>query len=95
MNKKQLKRNQERQARWDYIGALKSIARTHPNYDDYFITVDSLMDRGYYDSGDIISICPQRIGFDNLHELYSDLYRGGFKEIKVGDDYIIYGFEFD
>lgn len=91
---KQLKEYQEKQKlRWDYIKSLQSVAKTHPNYNDYVITVDSICDSSEW--GTIVSISPTREGFDELHEEYGDLYRGAFSEIKSGGDYIIYGFDFD
>lgn len=70
-------------------------AREHPNYKLYDSTVDSLMDSSNYESGTIVGISPTREGFNYLHENCSSFFRGGFMEIKVGKDYIIYGFEFD
>jgi hypothetical protein len=96
MNKKQRDEyNKRQQERWKYISTLRNKALTHPNYLNCSIAVDMLMDSSYYESGTIVGISPTRKGFDNLHENYCDLYRGGFGEIKVGNDYVIYGFEFD
>lgn len=57
--------------------------------------VDRLFDSSYYEHGDVVGISSTREGFDDLHENYTELYRGGFEEIQVGVYYIIYGFEFD
>lgn len=62
---KKLKEYQEKQQlRWDYINNLQSVAKSHPNYNDYTVTVDSLYRTDYYESGTIISISPTREGFD-------------------------------
>ena len=96
MNGKERKEYSILQAkRWSYIAQLRSKALEHSNYENCKIAVDMLMDSYYYESGTIIGISSTREGFDDLHENYSDMYRGGFEEIKVGNDYVIYGFEFD
>jgi hypothetical protein len=93
MNKKLKEYQEDLKIRWDHIIDLRSVAKKHPNFNDYEATVDSMYDD--YEFGTIISISPTREGFDELHENYTDLYRGGLVEIKCGNDYVIYGFEFD
>lgn len=95
MNKKLKEYQEQQKLRWDHIKELQSVAKSHPNYNDYTVTVDSLYRTDYYESGTIISISPTREGFDELHENYTDVYRGGLVEIKCGNDYVIYGFDFD
>lgn len=94
MNKKQKAYNDLRAKQWFHIAQLRDKALEHPDYKHCEIAVDMLMDSSYYESGTIIGISPTREGFDDLYE-YSDLYRGGFEEIKVGNNFVIYGFEFD
>ena len=93
--KEKIKLIDERRSKWDHIKSLIEKVQNHPKYHEYLITVDSLFDSRYYETGTIIAISPTREGFDDLHENYRDLYRGGYEEIKVGDNYIVYGFEFD
>jgi hypothetical protein len=95
MNKVQRAYKKQQELKWNHIKSLRNIVQDHPKYCDYSITVDALFDSSYYETGTIIAISPTREGFDDLHNQYNHLYRGGFEEIKVGDDYIIYGFEFD
>ena len=95
MNKVQRAYKKQQELKWDHVKYLREIVQDHPKYREYSITVDSLFDLSYYETGTIISISPTREGFDDLHENYRELYRGGYEEIKVGDDYIIYGFDFD
>jgi hypothetical protein len=96
MNKKQREEYERiRKERWEHINRLRSKVEEHLNHKNCQIAVDMLLDHDYYESGTICGISPTRAGFDNLHENYCDLYRGGFREIKVGDLYVIYGFEFD
>ena len=85
--------NKIQSKRWQHIANLRNNVLIHPNYTNCAIAVDMLMDD--YDSGTVLGISPTREGFDELHEEYSDMYRGGFEEIKVGNDYVIYGFDFD
>lgn len=96
MNKKQRDAyNKIKQERWQHLNNLRSKVLSHRNYENCKIAVDMLMDFYCYESGTIINISPIRKGFDDLHENYSDMYRGSFKEIKVDNDYVIYGFDFD
>ena len=95
MNKRVKEYHIKKDLDWQYLKSLIEKSRENPNYSDYCITIDSMYDSCYYESGRLISISPTREGFDELYEKYEYLYRGGYKEIKVGDDYIIYGFDFD
>lgn len=94
MNKQRQEYLSNRKKRLDYISQLGKTIQKHPEYENCRIAVDALMDFDYYESGTILLISPSREGFNDLYE-YSDLYRGGFEEIKVGNNYVIYGFEFD
>lgn len=95
MNAKERKEyNLIRSKRWFHISQLRSKVLEHPEYKNCEIAVDMLMRSDYYESGTILGISPTREGFDDLYN-YSDLYRGGLYEIKVGDNYVIYGFDFD
>jgi hypothetical protein len=92
--KQTIKRIYERRTRLDYIKSLYLKAREHELFQVAQEAVDRLFDRDY-ESGTIVGISPNREGFDDLHENYTDMYRGGFEETKIGDNYIIYGFDFD
>jgi cupin superfamily acireductone dioxygenase involved in methionine salvage len=90
-----IKKIDARREKWDYIKLLRDSLKDHPMYTIAQQEVDRLFDSSYYEHGEVVGISPTRVGFDDLHENYSDLYRGGFEEIQVGGHYIIYGFEFD
>ena len=83
-----------RDKKWLYISQLRSKVLEHPDYKNCEIAVDMLMDSSCYECGIILGISPSREEFDDLYD-YSDLYRGGLCEIKVGNNYVIYGFDFD
>jgi len=80
--------------KWTYIHKKVSDIKNHPDYAICEEKVDALMCGDYHEAGAIVGISPTREGFDELYEDY-DVYRGSYCEIKVGDNYVIYGFEFD
>lgn len=95
MNKKLVKYREEQSRRWEFLHKRRAEALLHPDYPICRIQVDMLTSkRGDHDYGYIIGISPTREGFDELYK-YSNMYRGGIEEIKVGANYVAYGFEFD
>lgn len=79
---------------WNAVFLLREKAGKHPNYFNCLLHVNSRLNLDSYESGYILMISKDRFDFDPLYE-YSYLYRGGLVETKLGEDYIIYGFEFD
>lgn len=73
---------------------LKSKTSGHPDYQACVEKMDA--DIGSYESGSIISISENREHFDYLYGTDVEYqYRGGFREIKVGANFVLYGFDFD
>jgi hypothetical protein len=83
-----------RKAEYEYLSILKKSIQEHPMYQICKESVDRGLEIDSYESGDILGISKTREGFDALYE-YSHCYRGGLMEIKVGEQYVIYGFDFD
>jgi len=95
MKKKELKEYLKvRKSEYDYLSLLRKSIQEDPMYQICMESVDRGLAIDYYESGDILGISKTREGFDALYE-YSHCYRGGLMEIKVGEHYVIYGFEFD
>ena len=95
MNKQDLKEFQELQEdRWAYLRKREIDITTHPDFDICKECADRILVDPYYESNHILGISPNSDGFDDLYENY-DMYRGSYCEIKVGDNYVIYGVEFD
>lgn len=66
----------------------------NPDYDIYLEKMDA--DMNDYERGTIIAISENRENFDYLYGTDVEYnYRGGFREIKVGKNFVLYGFEFD
>lgn len=97
MNKKELKKWQkQRDVEWGHISELIHSAKNHPNHFNCKFCVDVTYQDDYYEIGTILKISPNREGFDELYDLgYGSHFRGGLLEIKVGDNYVIYGHDFD
>lgn len=94
MNKKHKKWLEQDSADSDYIRKLILSAREHVHYHSCEYAVDAMYRAEYYEGGTILKISSTREGFDELYALASH-YRGGLMEIKVGDNYVIYGHDFD
>jgi len=73
---------------------LKNAVVEHPNYQACVEKKDA--DIGDYEHGNIITISENREHFDYLYGTdVENEYRGGFREIKVGSDFVLYGLDFD
>jgi hypothetical protein len=83
-----------RKGEYEYLSTLKKSIQEHPMYQICEESVDRGLEIDNYESGNILGISKIREGFDALYE-FSHCYRGGLMEIKVGEHYVIYGFEFD
>jgi len=87
---------EEQNARSAFIAnAMQTDAVKHPNFEICKQAVDKSINTRY-ESGTIIGISEKRENFDFLYGTdVENNFRGGLREIKVGNLYIIYGFEFD
>ena len=82
--------------RSSYIHSLLNNVKNHSDYQICQETVDSLYSSSDYETGMVIGISSNREGFDEIYDMkYDSYFRGGCMEIKVGDNYVIYGFDFD
>jgi len=88
---------EEQNARSAFIAnAMRTDAVKHPNFEICRQAVDKSIDTYRYESGTIIGISESRKNFDFLYGTdVENNFRGGLREIKVGNLYVIYGFEFD
>lgn len=84
----------QRKAEYEFLALLKQEVSKDPMYQICEESVDRGLEIDNYEHGYILGISKTREGFDELYE-YSHCYRGGLMEIKVGEHYVIYGFEFD
>lgn len=84
----------QNEASIDLMQSLKESAKKNKNYESYHQQINGSMNE--YEFADIIGICKNRTNFDNLYETDADyMFNGGLVETKIGDDYIIYGFQRD
>ena len=79
---------------YEYLHSLRTAIEKHSMYDICKERLDAGLDISGYESGTILGISTTREDFDELYE-YNYCYRGGLMEIKVGEHYVIYGFDFD
>ena len=88
---------EEQNARSPFIAnAMQTDALAHPNFEICKQAVDKCHNTYDYESGTIIGISEKRENFDFLYGTdVENNFRGGLREIKVGNLYVIYGFEFD
>ncbi len=84
----------KRKSDYEDLAILRKLAMEDSMYDICRESVDRCLEIDSYESGDILGISKTRDIFDALYE-YNYCYRGGLMEIKVGEYYVIYGFEFD
>lgn len=78
------------------LNEMMEASKKHPDYEIIKETVDSQLDTYHYESGTIVGISKDRLNFDNLYLTPAEWeFRGGFRETKIGNHYVIYGFDFD
>jgi hypothetical protein len=76
--------------------SMQEDARSNESYEACREFVDRSVDSYNYEQGTIVGISKNRENFDNLYGTDAENhFRGGFRECKVGDNYVIYGFDFD
>lgn len=83
----------KRQKDLETIKQLSCEVVKHPNIDNIILFVNRNMN-GYYESASILMISKDRFDFDQYYDL-EYIYRGGFVETKLGENYILYGFNYD
>jgi hypothetical protein len=78
------------------LDEMQQNVKNHPLYQTAIERIDSMMNSYNYEGGFLISISESRENFDNLYSTSAESrYRGGLQEIKIGDHFVLYGFDFD